>query len=208
MADTPPVPKISEFAYEWTGLEVERFNDPQLNSPQPCQHGAGCTYYGSCRFVHPGEEGTGRMVFEERVVTRDDGSSFMQPACVRLIGNAGFYRRRRAEMSWPEFCARNGIPYSPNPSRLRDDIREDAEDGNVVVGDAPVGDEAPTRPSSRGGGRQHNRVHSSYRPRVVPMEQGGRGRGRGGGRGRGRGGGGHHRNDTWVGLPQTLERNP
>jgi hypothetical protein len=36
------------------------------------------------------------------------------------------------------------------------------------------------------------------------MEQGGRGRGRG----RGRGGGGHHRNDTWVGLPQTLERNP
>ena len=182
----------SEFAYAWTGSEVDHFNDPELNSPQPCEHGAGCTYYGSCRFVHPGEEGTGRMVFEARVVTNEDGSTYTQAACVRLIGAAGFYRRRRAQMSWPEFCARNQISYVPNPRRNEVNEVEDA--------DASPATPAP-RPAQRG--RVHGpRVHSSYRgDGVVQQEQRGRGGHRGGRGQRGR----RPANTTqWAGLPQPL----
>ena len=110
---------------------------PALNSPQPCQHGAGCNYMrknkagelepACCAFVHPGEEGNGRRLFEQRTwyegeedpvvgeppaeggkITRVD------PACVRLTGRAGYYERRRARLSWAEWCARQGIAYVAN----------------------------------------------------------------------------------------------
>jgi hypothetical protein len=198
-----------EFAYEWTGSEVEHFNDPQLNSPHPCKHGAGCTYFGSCSFVHPGEEGTGRAIFEERVLDNGDGTQYTQPACVRLVGNAGFYRRRRAQMSWPEFCARNSIPYTPNPPRPRET--------NEVEGEAePATEAAPRAAAPRGrGGRAHGpRVHSSYRGDGVVQQEQGRGvrredvsGGAGSGRpwqGRGRGAprGARH----WVGLPSAVQQ--
>ena len=194
MADTPPVPRMnSEFAYAWTGSEVDHFNDPELNSPQPCEHGAGCTYYGSCRFVHPGEEGTGRMVFEERVVTNEDGSTYTQAACVRLIGAAGFYRRRRAQMSWPEFCARNGIPYTPNPPRQR-------EGGNEEDGDETPATPAPRQ--ARGGPRQDvSGGAGSGRAGGWQPRGGARGRG-GGGRGSGGRGRGRPAPRQWVGLAQ------
>ena len=203
MADIPPVPNTTtEFAYAWTGPEVDHLNNPELNSPQPCEHGAGCGYYGSCRFVHPGEEGTGRTVFEERVVTNDDGSTFTQPACVRLIGGAGFYRRRRAQMSWPEFCARNGIPYTPNPRRQRE------EDNTNEEGDETPSTPAPARP-------QRGRGRGGYAPRGRGQQgdfSGGAGSGRagtwqprggGGARGAPRGGGaprGRGAPRQWVGL--------
>ena len=183
-------------------------NAPELNSPQPCEHGAGCTYYGSCRFVHPGEEGTGRMLFEERVVTNEDGSSFTQAACVRLIGAAGFYRRRRAQMSWPEFCARNSIPYTPNPRRQEE--ADAAEDD-----DATPSTPAPPRsvPPLHGTPRQ------AYRGRGAPRGgaqrhdvSGGAGSGRagtwqprGGARG-GRGGRGRGAPRQWVGLAQQQQQ--
>ena len=58
----------------------EAFDLPELKSPQPCQHGAGCDYRrkdmktgamvkACCRFVHPGEEGNGRRLFPARTVT-------------------------------------------------------------------------------------------------------------------------------------------
>jgi hypothetical protein len=110
---------------------------PALNSPQPCQHGAGCNYMrknragelepACCAFVHPGEEGNGRRLFPQRTwyegeedpvvgappaeggkITRVD------PACVRLTGRAGYYERRRLRLSWAEWCARQGIAYSAN----------------------------------------------------------------------------------------------
>ena len=175
-------------------------NAPELNSPQPCEHGAGCTYYGSCRFVHPGEEGTGRMLFEERVVTNEDGSSFTQLACVRLIGAAGFYRRRRAQMSWPEFCARNSIPYTPNPRRQ--DEADVAEDDDATPS-TPAPPRVP-RQAYRGRGGQQ-RYGGGAQPRDVSggagsgragswQPRGGRG-GRGGSRGRGA-------PRQWVGLAQ------
>jgi len=139
----------SPFAFAWTGADVDHLNAPELHSPQPCTHGAGCTYFGSCRFVHPGEEGTSRMQFEARTVTNDDGTTFEQPACVRLIGNPGFYKRCRARMSWPEWCARNSIPYTPNPPR------------------APAEGEQAAVPEQ------------ARTPRGAPRGRGSRGRGRG-----------------------------
>lgn len=103
------------------------FDAPELNSPQPCVHGAGCVYTvkdadgktvpGCCRFVHPGEEGNGRRLFPERTVRdtlRDGVGKIVQPACVRLTGRAGFYERRRLRLSWQEWCAQQGIPFTPN----------------------------------------------------------------------------------------------
>jgi len=57
----------------------EAFDVPELKSPQPCEHGAGCDYRrkdpktgamvkACCRFVHPGEEGNGRRLFPARTV--------------------------------------------------------------------------------------------------------------------------------------------
>ena len=102
----------------------DKFDAPELNSPQPCAHGGGCDYKrkdpesgemveGCCAFVHPGEEGTGRHLFESRSVERD-GVMVQQPACVRLTGGAGYYERRRLKMPWQTWCAHQGIPFTPN----------------------------------------------------------------------------------------------
>jgi len=101
------------------------FDDPRLNSPQPCAHGSGCNYMvldidsgqmvpACCRFVHPGEEGNGRRLFPSREYTGADGKVQRQAACVRLTGRAGFYERRRLGLSWKDWCEKEGIPYTPN----------------------------------------------------------------------------------------------
>jgi len=100
-----------------------KFDDPALNSPQPCIHGAGCVYTvkdadgnvkpGCCRYVHPGEEGNGRRLFPETIMVKG-GKQVQMPACVRLTGKAGFYERRRLGLSWEEWCKRNNIAYTPN----------------------------------------------------------------------------------------------
>jgi len=108
-------------------FEKAEFDAPELNSPQPCVHGAGCAYMvkkddpnkpgesifvsASCRYVHPGEEGNGRRIFPAR-----EGPHGPQPAVVRLTGRAGFYERRRLRLSWAEWCEQNEIPYTPNKS--------------------------------------------------------------------------------------------
>jgi len=95
-------------------------DEKELNSPQPCGHGAGCTYNGPCAFVHPGEEGTGRRLFPGRTVEDKDGNQVEQAAAVRLIGSPGFYERRRLKMSWSQWCAKKGIkvasPAVPAPA--------------------------------------------------------------------------------------------
>ena len=103
-----------------------KFDAPELNSPQPCAHGAGCDYKikdkttgelvrGCCAFVHPGEEGTGRRLFTERTTSTESGDR-VQPACVRLTGaQNGFYERRGRRIPWPVWCEQKGIPYEPNP---------------------------------------------------------------------------------------------
>ena len=101
--------------------ENAAWDAPELNSPQPCIHGAGCVFTiknadgkilpGCCRYVHPGEEGTGRRFFEER--TLQDGT--VQNACVRLTGAAHqFYERRGRKIPWQEWCKQQGIPFTPN----------------------------------------------------------------------------------------------
>ena len=101
--------------------ENAAWDAPELNSPQPCIHGAGCVFTvkdadgkilpGCCRYVHPGEEGTGRRFFPERVL--EDGR--VQPACVRLTGAAQqFYERRGRKIPWQEWCRQQEIPFTPN----------------------------------------------------------------------------------------------
>jgi len=104
------------------------FDAPRLNSPQPCIHGSGCVFTrksatgvvtpGCCRYVHPGEEGTGRRLFPERIIKKD-GKDIQQPACVRLTGKAGYYERCRLGLSWQAWCERTGIAYTPNKAGER-----------------------------------------------------------------------------------------
>ena len=122
-------------AIHW--FENPAFDAPELKSPQPCIHGAGCVYTkktadgkvvpGVCGFVHPGEEGKGRRLFPARTIRdtlRDGSGKIVQPPCVRLIGNALYYERMRQRMPWQAFCAEKGIPFTANvPGVLREPVR-------------------------------------------------------------------------------------
>ena len=79
-------------------------NDPLFKSPVPCSWGSSCYYAGCCRFVHPGEEGTGRKIFPPRMTfNKDTGMMIWEPPVVRLIGSSSFYERRRKGLSWPQW---------------------------------------------------------------------------------------------------------
>ena len=94
-------------------------DEKSLNSPQPCQHGSKCTYKkegACCAFVHPGEQGTGRVFFPARTVDAD-GKQIYQKAAVRLIGSS-FYERRRLGLSWPEWCAKKGQKAAPTQPQV------------------------------------------------------------------------------------------
>ena len=122
-------------AIQW--FENPTFDAPELKSPQPCIHGAGCVYTKTlpdgkivpavCRYVHPGEEGKGRRLFPARTIIFEhpDGDDVVeQPACVRLIGNALYYERMRMQMPWQGFCAVRGIPFTANvPGVFREPVR-------------------------------------------------------------------------------------
>ena len=142
-------------------FENVAFDAPELNSPQPCIHGAGCVYTvkdadgntvpGCCRYVHPGEEGTGRRLFPERIVRdtlRDGVGKIVQPACVRLTGRAGFYERRRLRLSWQEWCAKQGIPFTPNKPGSRHEPVKRLPLGHQSRPTPAVADEVPHSDSS------------------------------------------------------------
>jgi hypothetical protein len=107
-------------AIRW--FKKAEFDVPALKSPQPCIHGAGCSFTSKddenkiCHFVHPGEEGNGRRLFPAVV---DEKGAVVKPACVRLTGKAGFYERCRLKMSWQAWCEREKIPYTSNKAGER-----------------------------------------------------------------------------------------
>ena len=117
---SPAIPVIMSYAYSF-GAPSDAWNQKSLNSPLPCKDGIGCQFPKCCVGVHPGEEGTGRKYFPARTtVDRVTGEKKMQPPCVRLVGKnkediPGFYRRRSKKMSWPQWCAAEGISL-PQPS--------------------------------------------------------------------------------------------
>jgi len=165
------------------------FDAPELNSPQPCAHGGGCDYKrkdpesgemveGCCAFVHPGEEGTGRHLFESRSVERD-GVMVQQPACVRLTGGAGYYERRRLRLSWKAWCEQKGIPFGRDEDEQRAAARPrhgGGEGGAVSREMQEAIDRAVARALGGGGGRgppaQRQRpVHSQNRPKCDNCEK-------------------------------------
>ena len=135
-------------AIQW--FENPAFDAPELKSPQPCIHGAGCVYTKKtadgkvipavCGFVHPGEEGKGRRLFPARTIIFEhpDGDDVVeQPACVRLIGNALYYERMRMRMPWQAFCAVRGIPFTANkPGVYREPVKR-VHIGSSVSAAAP-----------------------------------------------------------------------
>jgi hypothetical protein len=102
---------MSSYAFDWSA--TPELDDPVLNSPRPCFHGAKCTYTGAdgCAFVHPGEEGSGRRIFKSRVITKN-GVQTWQKSTVRLVSFDGskvpFYERRMRKMSWPAWIKHIG----------------------------------------------------------------------------------------------------
>ena len=108
------------------GQPTDAWNQKALNSPLPCSDGIHCTR-NNCYGVHPGEEGIKRKYFPGRM-TKDlkTGQMIKQSPCVRLVGKnkedvPGYYRRRTAKMSWPAWCAQEGIsvpPTVPSPEAL------------------------------------------------------------------------------------------
>ena len=144
-------------AIHW--FENPAFDAPELNSPQPCIHGAGCVYTkktadgvvvpGVCHFVHPGEEGKGRALFPERTIRdteRGSNGKIVQPACVRLIGGASFYERMRLRMPWQAWCAAKGIPFTANkPGVFREPVKRIPVGGAVVQQGRPSSTALPIR---------------------------------------------------------------
>lgn len=105
--------------------EDPALDDPMLKSPQPCARGIHCDYKvkkrgegelisACCKFVHPGEEGTGRRYFPQRAKELANGEIVVQPAVVRLTGARDlYYSRMFQRLSWGEWCQQSGIPYTP-----------------------------------------------------------------------------------------------
>lgn len=91
------------YAYNW--MENATWNNPALRSPIPCRAGYNCTYSGVCSFVHPGEEGAGRRLFPARNAEEKDMVRLFHPT-----KKPEYYRRREMRLSWPEWCARQGLP--------------------------------------------------------------------------------------------------
>ena len=122
-----PISKAAGFSFDAASVVPDRWpaaytaqgihwTDPRFRMPLACKDGANCAYKGVCSSVHPGEEGVGltfcRACPEKGFDT--DG--------VRLFGTpskkASFYERRRLRLSWPQWCARVGLPVpTPRPNR-------------------------------------------------------------------------------------------
>lgn len=106
------------FAFSF-GNANDAWNHPSLKSPMPCSNGILCKK-DNCPGVHPGEEGSKRLYFQGRTVKDPKtGKMVEQGPCVRLVGKnkqdvPGYYRRRTAKMSWPAWCAQEGIASSPS----------------------------------------------------------------------------------------------
>lgn len=103
---------LAGYAFDW--MENPSWNDPVFRSPIPCKAGYNCTYPGVCSFVHPGEEGAGRRIFPARTAEEKDMVRLFHP-----FKKPEYYRRRELRLSWPEWCARQGLPAPLAPAKTQ-----------------------------------------------------------------------------------------
>lgn len=126
---------MCSYAFDWSA--TPELDDPVLNSPRPCFHGAKCTYTGAdgCAFVHPGEEGSGRRIFKGRTINKN-GVQTWQKSTVRLISFDGskvpFYERRMRKMSWPAWLQHIGaanVAKASSPAKAEPVTVQEIEEG-------------------------------------------------------------------------------
>ena len=93
-------------------------------SPQPCKRGISCDYRVNgerawCRYVHPGEEGTGRRVMTEK--RKEDGTVMREK--VHLTGQhlcvgGGWIGRMKERMSWPSWAEKHGLNWDKDAGQV------------------------------------------------------------------------------------------
>lgn len=112
MTSTPLKEMASNNKINW--FVKEAFDLPELNSPQPCEHGVGCDYKrkdpktgkmfrACCRFVHPGEEGNGRRLFPARTVSHEEEMEEIPP---EMRGDRAIMAVKKKVMRTQPACVR------------------------------------------------------------------------------------------------------
>ena len=102
----------------------EKMDREGMGSPQPCKRGISCDYRVNgertwCRYVHPGEEGTGRRLMTEK--RKEDGSVMREK--VHLTGQhqcagGGWVGRMKERMSWPEWAEKHGLNWDKDAGQV------------------------------------------------------------------------------------------
>ena len=102
----------------------EKMDREGMGSPQPCKRGISCDYRVNgertwCRYVHPGEEGTGRRLMTEK--RKEDGTVMREK--VHLTGQhqcagGGWVGRMKERMSWPEWAEKHGLNWDKDAGQV------------------------------------------------------------------------------------------
>lgn len=93
-------------------------------SPQPCKRGISCDYRVNgerawCRYVHPGEEGTGRRVMTEK--RKEDGTVMREKVHLtgqHLCAGGGWIGRMKERMSWPSWAEKHGLNWDKDAGQV------------------------------------------------------------------------------------------
>ena len=148
---------------------------PELRSPQPCPRGIACDYKRKneagvlekawCKFVHPGEEGSGRSIWQEKRL--EDGS--ILPAVVRLSGmkgavGGGWVQRLKERLPWPDWAAKHGLKADTSAGPL-EIMRIGGSRGSTAL--------SPLNPARISQGSQGSQGSQSYhRPQRIDLGSG------------------------------------
>jgi hypothetical protein len=143
---------------------------PELRSPQPCPRGIACNYKRKnevgvlekawCKFVHPGEEGTGRSIWAEKRLA--DGT--ILPAVVRLSGQpkaagGGWVQRLKERLPWPDWATKYGLQADTTAGPLE----------IVRIGARVSQDLSPLNPARPEGGQGSQGSQSHHRPLRIDL---------------------------------------
>lgn len=143
---------------------------PELRSPQPCPRGIACDYKRKneagvlekawCKFVHPGEEGSGRSIWPEKRL----GDGTILPAVVRLSGQhtaagGGWVQRLKERLCWPDWAAKHGLQADTSAGPLE----------IVRIGGSRGQQQSPLNPVRPQGSQGSQGSQSHHRPQRIDL---------------------------------------